>query len=105
MRTTALSTPRKLTQATQRPHPLLAVMTWELRRFRASRLFWLQALGFFVPRALRDLGRRCQTNSTWERRHSVASWPEPAPGDCLLILPTGLLLLWCCSCPLSMRTV
>jgi ABC-type transport system involved in multi-copper enzyme maturation permease subunit len=26
---------------------LFSVLTWELRRFRASRLFWLQALGFF----------------------------------------------------------
>lgn len=29
------------------PHPLARVMAWELRRFRASRLFWFQALGFF----------------------------------------------------------
>lgn len=27
---------------------LLSVMGWELRRLRASRLFWVQALGFFV---------------------------------------------------------
>jgi ABC-type transport system involved in multi-copper enzyme maturation permease subunit len=27
--------------------PLLSVLIWELRRFSASRLFWLQALGFF----------------------------------------------------------
>ncbi len=26
---------------------LLSVFTWEMRRFRASRLFWWQALGFF----------------------------------------------------------
>jgi ABC-type transport system involved in multi-copper enzyme maturation permease subunit len=32
---------------TKRSYPLLNVMLWELRRFRASRLFWLQALGFF----------------------------------------------------------
>ena len=29
------------------PHPLARVMAWELRRFRATRLFWFQALGFF----------------------------------------------------------
>jgi len=34
-------------RALARPRPLLSVMAWELRRFRASRLFWLQALGFF----------------------------------------------------------
>jgi ABC-type transport system involved in multi-copper enzyme maturation permease subunit len=39
---------RKSTQTVSRPNPLLSVLTWELRRFRASRLFWLQALGFFV---------------------------------------------------------
>ncbi len=33
--------------AIERPHPLLSVMAWELRRFLASRLLWLQALGFF----------------------------------------------------------
>src|SRR5712671_2583168 len=33
--------------AIERPHPLIRVMAWELRRFCASRLFWVQALGFF----------------------------------------------------------
>ena len=45
--TTALSTLRLETRAARRPHLLLSVMMWELRRFRASRLFWFQALGFF----------------------------------------------------------
>lgn len=31
----------------KRTHPLARVLTWEVRRFRASRLFWLQALSFF----------------------------------------------------------
>lgn len=31
----------------KRAHPLARVLTWEVRRFRASRLFWLQALSFF----------------------------------------------------------
>jgi ABC-type transport system involved in multi-copper enzyme maturation permease subunit len=44
---TALTTPHLQTQAIQHRSPLLAVMAWELRRFSASRLFWLQALGFF----------------------------------------------------------
>ena len=47
MTTTALTSSRQQTRATRRPHPLLAVLAWELRRFRASRLFWVQALGFF----------------------------------------------------------
>lgn len=29
------------------PHPLARVLTWEVRRFHASRLFWFQALSFF----------------------------------------------------------
>jgi ABC-type transport system involved in multi-copper enzyme maturation permease subunit len=47
MTTTALTGSRKQTQAIGRPNPLLAVLVWELRRFRASRLFWIQALCFF----------------------------------------------------------
>src|SRR5215469_590536 len=38
---------RQETRAIRRPPPLLEVLAWELRRFRASRLFWIQALCFF----------------------------------------------------------
>lgn len=48
MSTTALTSSRQQTQAAQRPNALLSVLTWELRRFRASRLFGVQALRFFV---------------------------------------------------------
>jgi ABC-type transport system involved in multi-copper enzyme maturation permease subunit len=48
MTTTALTSSRQQTRAIRRPHPLLSVVVWELRRFRASRLFWIQALCFFV---------------------------------------------------------
>ena len=47
MSTTALTIPGQRTQAIQRAQPLLSVLYWELRRFRASRQFVLQALGFF----------------------------------------------------------
>jgi ABC-type transport system involved in multi-copper enzyme maturation permease subunit len=47
MHSTALTSTGKLTRSIERPRPLLSVMTWEFRRFCASRLFWLQALGFF----------------------------------------------------------
>lgn len=47
MNITALTNTRKPTRAIDSPHPLLSVMAWELRRFVASRLFWLQALTFF----------------------------------------------------------
>lgn len=44
---TALTTTHLQARTIQLPHPLLSVMMWELRRFRASRLFWVQALCFF----------------------------------------------------------
>lgn len=43
----ALAMSRPQTPAIQPSRPLLSVMTWEFRRYRASRLFWFQALGFF----------------------------------------------------------
>jgi ABC-type transport system involved in multi-copper enzyme maturation permease subunit len=45
--THALISARQATKSVRRPRLLLRVMIWEQRRFRASRLFWLQALGFF----------------------------------------------------------
>ena len=48
MHITALSGTRKLIRSLDKsPRPLAHVMAWELRRFCASRLFWLQALGYF----------------------------------------------------------
>jgi ABC-type transport system involved in multi-copper enzyme maturation permease subunit len=47
MSTTALTTSRLQTRAIQHRSPLLAVMAWELRRFRASRLLWILAICFF----------------------------------------------------------
>ncbi len=48
MQTVAVTTAHRETLASRRPPPLLSVLAWELRRVLASRLFWLQALGFFV---------------------------------------------------------
>ncbi len=47
MNVTALTSAGQQKRAIQRPRLLTRVMTWEFRRFYASRLFWLQALGFF----------------------------------------------------------
>src|SRR5260370_33815160 len=47
MNITALTSTGQQTRTSERPRLLLGVMAWELRRFCASRLFWLQALGFF----------------------------------------------------------
>jgi len=45
--TTAPATSGQRSRSIARRRPLLDVMGWELRRFRASRLFWIQALCFF----------------------------------------------------------
>ena len=47
MNITALTSTGKSTRTIQCSRPLLSVMVWDLRRFLASRLLWLQALGFF----------------------------------------------------------
>jgi ABC-type transport system involved in multi-copper enzyme maturation permease subunit len=39
--------PERRIITTERTSPLLNVLIWELHRFRASRLFWLQAFGCF----------------------------------------------------------
>jgi ABC-type transport system involved in multi-copper enzyme maturation permease subunit len=48
MSTTALTSARQQTRTSAPTSPPLSVLTWELRRFGASRLFWLQALGYFA---------------------------------------------------------
>jgi ABC-type transport system involved in multi-copper enzyme maturation permease subunit len=47
MNTTVIAISGKQARTNRRLPPLARVMTWEFRRFSASRMFWLQALGFF----------------------------------------------------------
>ena len=48
MSVTALASTGQQTRSLDKsPRLFLSVMTWEFRRFRASRLFWFQALGLF----------------------------------------------------------
>ena len=47
MNATVLTATSQHTRITGHQHPLTRVVTWELRRFLASRLFWFQALGLF----------------------------------------------------------
>jgi ABC-type transport system involved in multi-copper enzyme maturation permease subunit len=90
MSTIALASARQQMRATRGPRPLMSVMTWELRRFVASRVFWLQALGFF-----------CLTLFVTWAGHSDLSTPtldfsiaNTSPWSMLQRLPTsGLLLL------------
>src|SRR5215831_6772804 len=94
MSTTALTSAHRETRAAGHPHPLLSVLVWEFRRFSASRIFWLQALGFFFLSLF----------ITWAG-HSDVSFPvngsifdgqvaNTSPWGMLERLPTsGLLLL------------
>jgi ABC-type transport system involved in multi-copper enzyme maturation permease subunit len=97
MSTTVLTSPRKPTQAIGHPHPLLSVLAWELRRVRASRLFWGQALGFFVlVLFVIWLGREPDT-STFQLSPSTPVIFVFVAGTSawglLNFLPTGLVLL------------
>ena len=95
MSTTALTSARRQTQAIGRPNPLLSVLTWELRRFLASRLFWIQALGFFCL-ALFFIWAT-QSPATQQVASQSVSTYLPAAGTStwvlLLMLQAGLLLL------------
>ncbi len=97
--TTALRSARHETRSLPRPQPLFAVVAWELRRFSASRLFWLQALLFvglilLVTRlAHNDIGSQ---TATFTFNGSVAI---SSPWGLLSQLPSGMLLLLCLILP------
>jgi ABC-type transport system involved in multi-copper enzyme maturation permease subunit len=100
--TTARSSARHETRSLPRPHPLFAVIAWELRRYRASRLFWLQALLFFglILLVMRlehnDVGT---ASSTFLFSGAVAL---SSPWGLLDQLPSGLLLMLCLILPFVM---
>ena len=91
MTTIADARPDRQITTTQRSHPLLAVMAWEARRLRASRLFWLQALCFFALLLLVTwFGREPGTfgfNTFSVFVAGTSAW------GLLDILPTAMLLL------------
>jgi ABC-type transport system involved in multi-copper enzyme maturation permease subunit len=88
--TSALSVSRMQTQTTHRPQPLLAVMAWELRRYRASRLLPIQALCFFCIVVL-----LIWTQATLVFSIGTASTfiPGTSAWGLLVTLPTTLVLL------------
>ena len=89
--TPVLTTARHTTRSV-RPYPLLTVLQWELRRFSSSRLFWLQALGFFVF-VLVSLGLGLQP-STFTLFGSLSGFVAGTSAWGLLqYLPIGLILL------------
>jgi ABC-type transport system involved in multi-copper enzyme maturation permease subunit len=81
--------------AIERPHPLIRVMAWELRRFCASRLFWVQALGFFGLSLFLTWAQ--QMPLTLNHAHATVPFYGFVAGTSawglLLTLPTGTLLL------------
>lgn len=91
MSTTALTSARQETRTAAHPHPLLAVLTWELRRFLTSRRFWLQIFALFCFLLL----------LTWAQSRSFVFSIRSANGfvagtsawGLLLSLPTTVLLL------------
>ena len=95
----ALSSAHQDTRSLPRPHPLVAVIAWELRRYRASRLFWLQALLFVGLLLLvmrlehNDIGT---ATSAFTFNGSVAI---TSPWGLLIQLPSGLLLMLCLVLP------
>jgi ABC-type transport system involved in multi-copper enzyme maturation permease subunit len=95
MTTTALSSVQRQTRAIARPRPLLSVMTWELRRFRASRLFWFQALGFwgFLLLIIWALHASHQTGTVAGSEQLSAYVAGTSAGGLLRTLPTYLIIL------------
>ena len=92
---TALTSTGKLTRTIERPRPLIRVMAWELRRFRASRLFWLQALCFFCLSSFVIWTQ--QIPLTFNHAHAKVPFFGFLAGTSawglLMILPSGTLLL------------
>src|SRR5258705_3273862 len=88
--TTALTIPAQRSQALRRAHPLLSVLGWELRRYRASRLFWIQALGFFCLSLFVTWAGHDDMSGSNGNIFSVAN---TSPWGMLARLPTSALLL------------
>jgi ABC-type transport system involved in multi-copper enzyme maturation permease subunit len=95
MHITALTSTEKSTRAIERPHPLTRVMAWELRRVLASRLSWLQALGFFGLALFLTWSQ--QIPLTLNHAHAAVPFygflAETSAWGLLLTLSTGPLML------------
>jgi ABC-type transport system involved in multi-copper enzyme maturation permease subunit len=74
-----------------RPQPLLAVLVWELRRFAASRVFWLQALGLFCFLVLLTWAQA--TLDQYSKLAASAFIPGTSAWGLLATLPPMLVLL------------
>lgn len=91
MNISALASTGQQTRTIERPRPLLSVMAWEFRRFSASRLFWLQALGFFCFSLLLTWAQGTAIGYSTQQFSSIIA--GTSAWGLLLTLPTTLLFL------------
>jgi ABC-type transport system involved in multi-copper enzyme maturation permease subunit len=95
MNITALTSTDQQTRIIQRQSPLARVMAWELRRFRASRLFWFQALGLwgFLLLIIWALHASDQAATVAGSEQLSAYVAGTSAGGLLRTLPTYLIIL------------
>src|SRR6266849_2892967 len=95
MNATVLTSTEQQTRITGHQYPLTRVVTWELRRFLASRLFWFQALGFwgFLLLIIWALHASDQTGTVTGSEQLSAYVAGTSAGGLLRTLPTYLIIL------------
>ncbi len=95
MNATVLTATSQQTRMTGHQYPLTRVVTWELRRFLASRLFWFQALGFwgFLLLIIWALHASDQTGTVAGSEQLSAYVAGTSAGGLLRTLPTYLIIL------------
>ncbi len=95
MNATVLTATSQHTRMTGHQYPLTRVVTWELRRFLASRLFWFQALGFwgFLLLIIWALHASDQTATVAGSEQLSAYVAGTSARGLLRTLPTYLIIL------------
>src|SRR5258708_8665218 len=95
MNRTVLTSTEQQTRITGHQYPLTRVVTGELRRFLASRLFWFQALGFwgFLLLIIWALHASDQTGTVAGSEQLSAYVAGTSAGGLLRTLPTYLIIL------------
>lgn len=95
MNATVLTAASQHTRMTGHQYPLTRVVTWELRRFLASRLFWFQALGFwgFLLLIIWALHASGQIGTVAGSEQLSAYVAGTSAGGLLRNLPTYLIIL------------
>jgi|GEM_PF-560819 ABC-type transport system involved in multi-copper enzyme maturation permease subunit len=97
--TAALASSRQQTQSARHTPSLLSILTWELRRFLANRLFWIQAIGFFCFLLLVFLVSHNDISIGYSAFTFDGSVAISSPWGIVEQLPTGSLMLLCMLLP------